>query len=159
MIEFVPASPAHVGTIALRMREIDRLECAIMGRTPKQALRASLMASSLAWTAKVDGRPEAMFGAAAVSLMDREGSPWLLLTEAGAREAKSLVRDGRRYADLMQAEYSVLANVVHADNHLACRWLERLGFTLGETFAMHGHRMRRFERRAGDNRCANRLLS
>lgn len=156
MIEFVPASPAHVGTIAARMREIDKLECAIMGRTPKQALRLALQGSSLAWTAKIDGRPEAMFGVAAVSLIDREGSPWLLLTDEGARHAKALVRDGRRYSDLIQMEYSVLKNFVHADNHSACRWLVRLGYTLGEPFDMHGHPMRPFERIAKP--CASPLL-
>ena len=53
MIEFVAASPAHIGTIANRMRDIDAKECAIMGRTPKQALRLSLKASVAAWTAVV----------------------------------------------------------------------------------------------------------
>lgn len=156
MIQFVLASPAHIGTIANRMREIDRLECSISGRTPKQALRASLMASTLAWTVKIDGRPEAMFGVATTSLLEREGSPWLLLTDAGAKHAKALVRDGRRYSDLMQLEYLTLRNNVHADNHAACRWLAHLGYTLGEPFDMGGHPMRSFERKAGRSAtCAN----
>lgn len=155
MIEVVPASPAHVGTIALRMREIDRLECAVAGHSPKEALRMSLRASTVAWTVKIDGRPEAMFGASTVSLLDSEGSPWLLLTDTGAKAAKALVREGRRYSDAMNAAYSTLANFVHADNAVAIRWLQRLGYSIGEPFDVNGHPMRRFERKG--RRCANRL--
>jgi hypothetical protein len=148
MIEFVPASPAHVGTLANRMRDIDRKECAIMGRTPKQALRLSLHASYAAWTAKVDGRPEAMFGVASVSLLGGEGSPWLLMTDEATRHARALLVEGRRYSDMMQRVFPVLANNVHADNAVAIRWLSRLGYTLGPVFDMAGHPMRAFERRA-----------
>lgn len=155
MIEFVPASLVHVGPIALAMREIDRLECRLGGHNPKEALRLSLYTSTLAWTAKIDGRPVAMFGVAPVNLLGGEGSPWLLLTEEGARQAKTLVREGRRYSDLMQQAFPVLANVVHADNVVAIRWLRRLGYSMGEPFDVGGHRMRHFERRGQP--CANRL--
>jgi hypothetical protein len=155
VIEFVPARLFHVGPIATRMREIDRLECAISGHSPKEALRLSLRSSLLAWTAKIDGRPEAMFGVSTVSLLGLEGSPWLLLTDEGAKHAKALVRDGRRYSDAMQAAFPLLANLVHADNHVAIRWLQRLGYGIGEEFEAGGHLMRRFERRGAP--CANRM--
>lgn len=148
MIEFVAASPAHVGTIASRMREIDRRECAIMGHTPKEALRLSLRASTYAWTAKVDGRPEAMFGVSTVSLLTGEGSPWLLLTTDAMRHARALLVEGRSYSDLIQSAFPVLANNLHAENSTAIRWLERLGYRVGEVFDMGGHPMRPFERRA-----------
>jgi hypothetical protein len=156
MIEFVPASPAHVGTLAARMRQIDRLECRIMGHSPKEALRMCLRYSTLAYTAKVDGRAEAMFGVSAVSLLAGEGSPWLLMTDDAIRQAKSLVRDARRYSDLMQCVFPVLRNHVHADNHVAIRWLQRLGYGIGDVIDMNGHPMRLFERRKGQ-RCLNRL--
>ena len=155
MIEIVPARLHHVGPIGTRMREIDRLECALVGHKPKEALRLSLQGSLLAWTAKVGGRPEAMFGVSTVSLLGGEGSPWLLLTEDGARCAKYLVREGRRYSDLMQRAFPLLANVVHADNAVAIRWLQRLGYGMSEPFDAGGHMMRRFERRGEP--CANRL--
>lgn len=148
MIEFVAASPAHIGTIANRMREIDAKECAIMGRSPKRALRLSLRASVVAWTAKVDGKPEAMFGASSVSLLGGEGSPWLLMTDEALKHRRSLLTDARRYADVMQGMFPLLSNNVHADNAVAIRWLERLGFTVGPVFDMAGHPMRPFERRA-----------
>lgn len=150
MIEVVAASPAHVGTVAARMREIDRLECRIMGHTPKAALRASLMNSRFAWTAKVDGRAEAMFGVSTVSLLGDEGSPWLLLTADAMRHHRAILTIGQRYSDLMLTEYGVLRNNVHADNSAAIRWLGRLGFTIGPVFDMNGHTMRPIERRAGE---------
>lgn len=146
MIEFVAASPAHVGTIANRMREIDAKECAVMGRSPKQALRLSLRASVAAWTAKVDGRPEAMFGVSTLSLLGGEGSPWLLMTEDAVRHRRALLADARRYVDILQASFPILSNNVHADNAIAIRWLERLGFTVGPVFDFGGHPMRPFER-------------
>lgn len=150
MIEFVPASPAHVGTVAARMRDIDRRECAVMGHTPKQALRLSMRYSAFAWTAKVDGRAEAMFGVSTVSLLDREGSPWLLLTDEGAQHARALLVEGRRYSDLMNQHYAILRNHVHAENSTAIRWLRRLGYHIGDTFDMNGHPMREFERKPAD---------
>lgn len=149
MIDIVTATPAHVGTLANRMRDIDRLECAIFGRTPKQALRLSLMSASCAWTAKIDGRPEAMFGAAAVSSIDGIGSPWLLMTDTAVRHARALVVLGGRYSDEIQRRFRRLENRVHADNEVAIRWLSRLGYVIEGEELVNGHPMRSFFR------CAN----
>lgn len=146
MIEVVPASPAHVGTIAHRIREIDRIECAVMGRTPKEALRLSLMSSSSAWTVKIDGRAEAMFGVGTVSVLDGEGSPWLLLTDVAAKQARALVVLGKRYSDAMQSAFPLLRGLVHADNATAIRWLQRLGYAIEPVEEYNGHPMRVFRR-------------
>lgn len=146
MIEIVAASPAHVRPIANRMREIDRIECAALGHNPKEALRLSLRSSLFAWTAKVDGRPEAMFGASARSMLDGEGSPWLLLTDDAARQAKALVRLGRRYSDGLLLEFRTLRGNVHADNATAIRWLKHLGYAIGDEFDVNGYPFRGFER-------------
>jgi len=145
MIEVVPASPAHIGTLAARMRPIDRLECAVFGHSPKAALRASMRDACMAFTAKLDGRPEAMFGVATVSMLEGIGSPWLLLTDDGARQGKALVRMGRNVTRLFEREFRVLRNNVHADNETAIRWLGHLGYTVGPPFDMHGHSMRPFQ--------------
>ncbi len=146
MIDIVPASPAHVGTVATRMRDIDRLECSMFGRTPKQALRLSVMSAACAWTAKIDGRPEAMFGAAAVSSLEGIGSPWLLMTDDAVRHARALVVLGRRYSDAMQRRFPRLENRVHADNEVAIRWLSRLGYAIKEIELVNGQPMRSFFR-------------
>lgn len=144
MIEVVPASPAHIGTIAQRMAEIDRLECAAGGHTPKEALRHGLRNSVSAYTVKVDGRPEAMFGVLTTSLLIGEGAPWLLLTDVGHKQHKALVRLGFRYIRAMFDHYNLLHNKVHADNEKAIRWLARLGFAIGPVDVVNGQPVRKF---------------
>lgn len=145
MIEIVPASPSHVGPIASRLREIDRLEC--LGHSPKQALRIGVMASAIAWTAKIDGRPEAMFGVTTISLMEGRGRVWLLMTEDAAKQHRALVRLGRLYTEALHRHYTILENVVHARNDKAIRWLARLGFAIGPVDVIQGQPMRPFTRR------------
>ena len=144
MIEIVPASPAHVGTIANRMRTIDALECQIAGRSPKQALRSGLRSSIVSWTAKIDGRPEAMFGVHTSDFLGGEGHIWLLGTDVLSSHGKSLVRLGRIYTKALFEHYTLLHNRVHADNDKAIRWLARLGFVIGPVDVIAGQPMREF---------------
>ena len=146
MIAVVAASPAHVGTLAARMRDIDRLECATFGRTPKQALRLSLRSAACAWTVKIDGRAEAMFGAAAVSTLEGIGSPWLLMTDVAVAHPRALLVEGARYTALMHHLFPTLENRVHADNAAAIRWLTRLGYAIGPVDVINGQPMRGFVR-------------
>jgi hypothetical protein len=144
MIEIVPARFTHVGPIATRIREIDRIECMVFGHSPKEALRNGLMASTIAWTALVDGRPEAMFGASTISLLDNTGRPWMLMTDDAMKHQKALVRLGRIYTDAIHRHYTRLENWVHCDNAAAIRWLSRLGFAVGGVEVIRGHPMRPF---------------
>ncbi len=142
-MEIVPARPNHIGTIAHRMQAIDRLECSISG-TPKDRLRYALRNSITAYTVKVDGRPEAMFGVLTTSFVYGEGAPWLLMTDVGAKQHKALVRLGKRYIAAMFEHYSLLHNRVHADNVKAIRWLASLGFAIGPVDVVNGHPIRKF---------------
>lgn len=146
MIEIVPARVTHIGPIATRMRAIDVLECSVFGHTPKQALRLGLMGSTLAWTALVHGRPEAMFGASTISLLDGTGRPWMLMTDEAGRHHRALVRLGRIYTEALHRHYVQLHNWVHADNASSIRWLSRLGFGVGGVEVVRGHPMRPFIR-------------
>ena len=144
MIEVVSASPAHVGTIDNRMREMEALECQIEGHSPKEELRAGLRSSLCAFTVKIDGRPEAMFGVTTTDFIYGEGRIWLLGTDVAGRNGKALVRLGRRYVAAIFDHYSLLHNRVHADNEKAIRWLARLGFVIGPVDVIRGHPMREF---------------
>ena len=138
------ASPAHVGTIANRMRDIDRLECFVGGHSPKDALRAGLRSSMICYTAKVDGRPEAMFGVLTTDFINAEGRIWMLATDTAGKNGKALVRLGQRYTAALFQHYNLLHNHVHADNHKAIRWLARLGFVIGPVDVTRGQPMREF---------------
>lgn len=146
MIEVVPARPQHVGSLAHRLRKIDEVECKAMGSTVKDALRQGLTGSTLVWTVKIDGRPEAMMGATPISLVDGIGRPWMLMTDVAAAQRKALLRLGRIYTDAMHRQYALLDNWVHADNAPSIRWLSRLGYAVGAVDVIGGEPMRRFIR-------------
>lgn len=136
MIELVRASPAHVGRIANRMRAADVAECAAMGFTPKRALRYSLQASSEAWTAKVDGVPEAMFGLVVTSALSGTGRPWMLGSEAIYQHPREMIRGGERFIKHWLDSTPSLSNYVSAGNHRAIRLLRRWGCKIGEEVIM-----------------------
>lgn len=130
MIELVPASPAHVGRIANRIRQVDLLECAAFGRSPKESLRLGLRASVLAGTALLDGEPIAMFGLTPVSVIEDTGRPWMLGTDAVPYCARALLTGAASLIDQMHARFSRLENVVAVENVAAVRMLQRWGFTV-----------------------------
>ena len=132
MIELVRASPAHVGTIANRMRDIDQRECEAMGRTPKQALRAGVVNSAEAWTAKVDGRPEAMLGLVVTSALGGQGTPWMLGTDVVYQHGRGLLFMGRRIVAHWRDSTPHLSNYVSVENVRAIRLLRAWGFKLSE---------------------------
>ena len=118
------------------MRPADIAECAAMGFTPKAALRRSLVASSEAWTAKVDGVPEAMFGLVITNALCGTGRPWMLGSEAIYRHPRAMIRGGdailRRWLDSTPS----LSNYVSSGNHRAIRLLRRWGCKIGEEVIM-----------------------
>lgn len=139
MVEIVPASPAHIGRIASRMRADDRAECAAFGLSPREALRRGLAESTLAWTAKVDGRPEAMFGLVVVSAIEGSGRPWLLGTEAVFAHGRALIGRGPALIAAMLDSTPHLENLVSASNPRAIALLRRWGFTIEEDRQMIGN--------------------
>lgn len=145
-IEVIGARSRHVATIANRMRTIDRLECRIAGHSPKDALRLGLMASTICWTATVDGRPEAMFGACPISTVEGRGRAWLLMTEDAIRFRTAMLRLGWRYTQALHRHFAILENHVYADNDIALRWLARLGYAIGDVDVINDHPMRGFVR-------------
>ena len=139
MVEIVPATPAHIGRIATRMRADDRAECAAFGLSPRDALRRGLAESTLAWTAKVDGRPEAMFGLVVVSAIEALGRPWLLGTDAVFAHGRALLAEGPGLIAAMLDSTPRLENLVSATNTRAIALLRRWGFTLEEDRQMIGN--------------------
>lgn len=146
MIEVVMARPRYLNHIANNMALIDRIECAVFGHTPKEALRHALMTSLVAWVVLIDGKPEAMMGANTISLIEGSGRPWLLMTEKARQQAVTLVRLGRRYTEAIHKQYPFLHNWVHADNDKAIRWLSHLGFVVGAVEVIRGQPMRPFSK-------------
>lgn len=146
-IELVGASPAHVGRIAYRLREIDRIECGVGGRDPKATLRLALRSSTWAVTALLDGVPHAMFGVSPVSLVEDRGSPWFLGSDEVYRHGRELLAWGPRAIGRMHASFRRLENSVSTGNRRAIRLLGRWGFTIErDPFVVGGVEFVRFWR-------------
>lgn len=128
-VEVVPARLVHVGPIASRMRAVDRVEAAAFGNSPRAALRQGLIGGE-AWTALVDGRPEAMFGVVVGSVLSGECRPWMLGTDEIYRHGRELLRDGPAWVDRLFDSMPRARNLVSANNMQAIRLLRRWGFTV-----------------------------
>lgn len=128
MISIHPAEAGDIPALARGMRPWDVRECAVFGFSPEKALRYSLAGSLMAWTARLDGDPVAMFGCAAVSLIEGTGRPWMLGTEAVYGQGRALVRLAPGYVERMRERFPRMDNLIHRDNVRALRLLRRLGF-------------------------------
>jgi len=138
MIEFVPATPAHCGIIACRMREWDRIECQAHGLTPKQALRLGVVGSIDVLTAKLDGRPEAMMGLSPINALTGEGAPWMLGTDAIYDHPRAMLKMGPGIIARWRDSTRSLRSVVAVENVRAIRLLRRWSFTIGDEVRMIG---------------------
>lgn len=132
MIRLVPAKLSHVGPIATRMRPADIEEVGAFGRTPKQALRMGLRASVDAYTALVDGRPEAMMGLTPVNALERQGAPWMLGTEAIYDNPRAMLFLGPKVIAKWRDSTRNLSNLIARKNDRAIRMLRRWGFEIGD---------------------------
>lgn len=128
----------HVGPIASRMREIDRMECEAIGRTPRQALRDGLVCSLNPLTVMVNDRPEVMLGVVPQSLMEGRGIVWLLGTDEVYKYPKEWALLGPRLLAAMAADCPCLENIVSVGNHRSIAFLRHLGFTVGGGPVRHG---------------------
>lgn len=148
-VTLVPANSKHIGRIARLMREIDREECEAFGRSPKQALRFSLLSSSKAWTALVDGKPEAMFGVVVESALTGDACPWFLGTDEVYRHGRELLMWGPGLVERLCDSRRRLSNLVSVRNGKAIRLLGRWGFKVSdEVVTVGGVDFHRFERTA-----------
>ena len=122
---------SDVYALAANLRLGDRLEIASFGKEPRSALRLSYRNAILRRTAIVDGEIAAMWGLGG-SMLDDTGYPWLITAPAIERIPISFLREGRREVARMLRLRRVLIGEVAAAYTQACRFLEVLGFELGE---------------------------
>lgn len=134
----VPARLTHVGPIAANIRQIDRIECEALGRSPKEALRGGLRASLSAFTAMEGATPLAMLGVVPVDLLAGRGTIWMLGTERVFRHGRALLTLCPLVIGDWLGTFQTLDNIISTDNHRAIRLLKRLGFTISEKVETHG---------------------
>lgn len=136
--EIVAATAEHAEAIALDAREADIAELWAQAKaTPLEAMEYGLQFG--ARTGLLDGVPACMFGVSPHPSIPGAGVPWLVSSDRmrGMAAQKRLLGASRPKFEEMQARYALLFNVVDDRNVAAKRWLQWLGFTLGEPF-LHG---------------------
>jgi len=137
-VELVPARLVHVGPIASRMREIDRIEAEAMGRTPKDALRIGLRASLSAFTALGEGKPLAMMGVVSTSLISSRAAVWFLGRDEVFDHGREMLTIGPKVLGHWLETFEVLENIVAVQNVRATRMLRKWGFEIGDAVQAHG---------------------
>jgi len=129
-IRVLPATEKYGDAFSSCLRKVDRDELRALDDrvAPNVAIRETLVTASEAWMA-VDDRDEivAMWG-----YREFEGAiiPWMLGSEEVTHYPLSLVRFGREYVARMDRLGLPMWNFVWAENEVAQRWLEVIGFTI-----------------------------
>jgi hypothetical protein len=125
------AEIADVYRLARNLRDGDRLEVASLGLTPIAGLRKTFYSALDRRTALIDGAIAAMWGVSG-SAFGHTGYPWLMTAPVIETLPVSFVRQARREVGRMLATHRRLEGSVAAQYAMACRFLETLGFTLGD---------------------------
>lgn len=157
----IHAQPEHAVLIAPLLRTVDLREIAAMTPLrPSHALINAVRDSMMAWSWFHDERIVAIFGVSSTSLVTQSGSPWMVATPEIVRHRFYFIRNCRMYVNYMRSMFPFLWNCAAADNHDTLRWLEWLGFHIGDPEPM-GRKLepfRRFEILGGSRACASLSL-
>lgn len=135
--------------LGVGLREADALECRrLFGRDPALCLWDGYLYSDICFAAEESGEVFALGGVMAKSMLSGGGIAWLLGTDKLDSVWYSFAKESRRVSQELVREYGVLENFVDATNTKTIRWLEWLGFSIGETtLSPLGHPFRKFWRR------------
>lgn len=145
-VTFRAPTESDIDYLAENMREMDVRECRLVGgSSPREALAEGVKGSLWAYVAEIDGKPVCLFGVASDGLLGDEGAPWMLSVEGIERHARTLLVCAPRFVRSMTETFERLANVVHADNRSAIRFLKWCGFEFGEVLIFGGERFFVFE--------------
>ena len=126
-----PAQISDVYNLARTLRDGDRLEVASAGLTPAATLRTAFRHAIIRRTAIVDGEIAAMWGMGG-EMLGEVGYPWMLTAPPVERVPIGFLKEARKgVADMLRMR-NRLEGTVAAQYTCACRFLEALGFVLGE---------------------------
>lgn len=121
------------------------------GVTIEQALWQGLEHSLRASVIMAGDKPVAAFGDTSTGVLSGVGVPWLVSTIHVQKHARGFLRVCRPLVDDMLTRHFELMNYVDERNKAAIRWLEWLGFEMGETVtaAVSGLPFRKFTKSRG----------
>jgi hypothetical protein len=146
MIRIRPARYDDSAALAAKLRAADVQEIrAHLGQEPLTVLDDGI-ASSAPCYAVVDGSDVviALFGVVPDRREADVGLVWLLASDELHRHPFFVLRNSRKWVELLQEKYRVLWNHIDARNELHIRWLQWSGFTLLQLIEKFGVEQRPF---------------
>jgi len=151
-LSIVDSTEDHVLELIDTLREADVQELTALGMDPGHALVHSFHTSAgMRFTAlNEEDQVICMFGVGSETFLSTWGVPWLLASELlDGGTAMRLCRRCRGFIQIMAGRFDLLINFVDARQETAIRWLEWLGFEIGEAepYGPEGLPFHRFEMR------------
>ncbi len=125
--------------MASRLRSEDRREIEhATGKASHEVLPLAVSLSAESYTFNMQG-PFCLFGVTDDPKNAGYGVVWLVASDEVIRHARYLVKQAPLYLDRWASRYpNGLHNYVDSRNLLHLRWLELVGFTLGEEIDIRG---------------------
>lgn len=138
-------TPDRIAPCALQLREADQAELDAAGiEDVVGMLSDALPECSWAHVAEWNGRPVFMYGVRPLP-GGEVGVPWMLSTvHLEHAERVAVARLARQVVARMRAEFPVLTNLIHAENHDAIKFVEWLGFTVSDKLTGPEYKFRQF---------------
>jgi hypothetical protein len=132
MIFIRSANIADARRVALRLRRSDLQEIkANLGEDPFVVLERGIVQSSPSYAVVNEAdQALALFGVVPDTGDADVGLVWLLASDELARHPFFVLRNTRKWVEILNQQYRVLWNHIDARNELHLRWLRWSGFTL-----------------------------
>lgn len=140
----VPSEAGDVFELKDNLRTEDITECQACGHTPIQALMEGYVWSDECYSAKINGKTEAMFGVSTYKQPEGYGVIWFLGSDISFKYPISLVKKGREYTQKWLERYTVLYNAVDGRNVKHIAWLKHIGFKFIEPTMINGYEFLQF---------------
>lgn len=143
-VNIVPSVAGDVFELQDNLRAEDIQECQAAGLTPLKALSDAYVLSELCYSAKVNGKTEAMFGVSSFKQPKGYGAVWYLGSDESFRHPIALVKGGRQYIEEWLKKFKVLYNRVDARNLKHIEWLKCVGFKFTGKTDINGYEFLNF---------------
>jgi hypothetical protein len=132
-----PAFYRHIRVIAQHLRQADKDELsAVVTHSPEKEVFACCEASERKWIViESEGNlfiPIALFGVSKAKNKERVGVPWMVATDGLKRIKSFMIKNSKKYINLILSDYDELYNFVDARNVDSIKWLKRCGFKMDE---------------------------
>ena len=138
-----PSVANDVAELQDNLRAEDVAECQACGHTPAEALLMGFVTSEC-YSAKVNGKTEAMFGVSSFQQPKGYGVIWYLGSDESFKHPIALVKGGRKYVKQWLEKYDVLYNAVDARNERHIAWLKHIGFIFTDSIDVNGYEFLNF---------------